>query len=653
MGEETNTHRSNVHLRHPLERGVVCQWEEMELVWNHAYRKLRADPQQQPVLVTESVLNPLANRRRTVETLLETHRAPAVFVADTPSLCLYTVGSTTGLVLESGYSATYAVPIIEGSVLHSAVTRLDLGGNDLTVFLLRLVESRGSFFAPAQRHQFAAVKEKLCRVALDYDAQKAAVEGRTGRQQRPDVTLSYNLAGETLTLQLERFQCPESLFQPSWLRVDAAGVDQLIHTAINRCPADSHQALYNNVLLAGGCTCFPGFRERLGVELSKLCPEGTHIDIQSPGNPKTLAWRGGSEFCLSPDMADKWITLKEYREEGVTILDRKRGVLTKGWESQQTRRSQHTADDSVHKQSQNSHHPMESNISRTSPGMGDNNISRTSPGMGDNNISRTSPGMGDTNISRTSTNMGGTNISITSPGMGNTNISRTSPGMGGTNISRTSPGMGGTTTPCSAVLCDRRLLPSETSVPCLDAKAAPRLPQSTTPGFRGGKLFRGTQSPTHAAGHNLCNQYATSLLHVHKVSNDVKAPSLGTCRHSEPIPRCPPQTATALNDDGDGDHTDESVPLNSAAKCRRQTVDSNTEFASFRKLSLFDHLLDEVSMLGSSVQLSSHSQDSDDNSWPTHQSQDNSLLTEDELLPGHGLSSLRRSDPTTWNSLNP
>ena len=390
----------------------------MELVWNHAYRKLRADPQQQPVLVTESVLNPLANRRRTVETLLETHRAPAVFVADTPSLCLYTVGSTTGLVLESGYSATYAVPIIEGAVLHSAVTRLDLGGNDLTIFLLRLVESRGSFFAPAQRHQFAAVKEKLCCVALDYDAQKAAVESRAGRQQRPDVTLSYNLAGEILTLQLERFQCPESLFQPSWLRVDAAGVDRLIHTAINRCPADSHQALYNNVLLAGGCTCFPGFRERLGVELSKLCPEGTHIDIQSPGNPKTLAWRGGSEFCLSPDMADKWITLKEYREEGVAILDRKRGILTKGWESQQTRCSQHTIDDSVHKQSQNSQHPVESNISRTSPGMGSTNISRTSPGMGGTNISRTSPRMGGTNISRTSPGMGGTNISRTSPGMG-------------------------------------------------------------------------------------------------------------------------------------------------------------------------------------------------------------------------------------------
>ena len=638
------THRSNVHLRHPLERGVVCQWEEMELVWNHAYRKLRADPQQQPVLVTESVLNPLANRRRTVETLLETHRAPAVFVADTPSLCLYTVGSTTGLVLESGYSATYAVPIIEGAVLHSAVTRLDLGGNDLTIFLLRLVESRGSFFAPAQRHQFAAVKEKLCCVALDYDAQKAAVESRAGRQQRPDVTLSYNLAGEILTLQLERFQCPESLFQPSWLRVDAAGVDRLIHTAINRCPADSHQALYNNVLLAGGCTCFPGFRERLGVELSKLCPEGTHIDIQSPGNPKTLAWRGGSEFCLSPDMADKWITLKEYREEGVAILDRKRGILTKGWESQQTRCSQHTIDDSVHKQSQNSQHPVESNISRTSPGMGSTNISRTSPGMGGTNISRTSP------------RMGGTNISRTSPGMGGTNISRTSPGMGGTSISRTSPGMGGTTTPCSAVHCDRRLLPSETSVPCLDAKSAPRLPRSTTPGFRGGKLFRGTQSPTHAAGHNLCNQYATSLLHVHKVSNDVKAPSLGRCRHSEPIPRCLPQTARALNDDGDngdGDHTDELVPLHSAVKCSRQTVESKTEFASFRKLSLFDHLLDEVSMFGSSVQLSSHSQDSDDNSWPTHQSQDNSLLKEDELLPGHDLSSLRRSDPTTWNSLNP
>ena len=579
VGEESMAYRNNVTLRHPLERGVVSQWEEMELVWNHAYHRLRASPEQQPVLMTDSVLNPSANRYRTVETLLETFTVPAVFVADTPSLCLYAVGSSTGLVLESGYSATYAVPVIKGAVMHSAVTRLDLGGNDLTIFLLRLVESRGSFFPPAKRELFAAVKEKLCYVARDYDEEEGALRDFA---RSSAMTRSYNLAGDTVTLQPERFQCPESLFQPSWLRVDAVGVHHLIHTAIDRCPPDTHHALYTNILLAGGNTCFPGFRQRLGVELSELCPPETHVSIHAPDNRQTLAWRGASEFCLSLDVADEWITAEEYRENGVGIVDRKRSVLTEHSENRErTKNNRCVADDSVRKNSNDWHHPV-------------------------------------------------------------------------FDVSRTSCGVGGTTASRNTLYRGRKIFPSKPSVPSFHGNAIPGLPQPMSSGLRSGKLSRGTIFTTPAQGSNrgciFSHHSVTSMLHVQKVGDDVRSPAPATCRNNEPCPRCPPQTPrvwTEDSDDDQGDNKYELAPLNLSAKSRRYDAENKTDFASFRKLSLFDHLMDEVSTFGSLVQPPSDSDDSDNSSWLTNQSQDSSVLDrmkEDELLPWHGLSGLRRNE---------
>ncbi|XP_070194423.1 actin, cytoskeletal 3-like [Littorina saxatilis] len=177
---------------------------------------------------------------------------------------------------------------------------------------------------------FAEVKERLCYVAMDYATEEQAVTEFAGKPQSSGIKQSYNLPSETITLETERSQCPESLFQPNWLRVDALGVHQLIHNAIDKCPRDSNAELYGNILVTGGCTCFPGFLERLEVEVKKLCPDESLVNIHAPDNRKTLAWRGGSELCASKNAQDKWITRAEYEEKGENIIERKRTIFKNG-----------------------------------------------------------------------------------------------------------------------------------------------------------------------------------------------------------------------------------------------------------------------------------------------------------------------------------
>lgn len=66
-----------------------------------------------------------------------------------------------------------------------------------------------------------------------------------------------------ITIGNERFRAPESLFQPSFLGMESAGIHECLYNSIMKCDVDIRKDLYGNVLLAGGSTMFPGIADRM------------------------------------------------------------------------------------------------------------------------------------------------------------------------------------------------------------------------------------------------------------------------------------------------------------------------------------------------------------------------------------------------------
>ena len=307
---------------YPIENGLIRDWDAMEEVWVHAfYRSLCIQPEEHPVLLTEPPICPKANREKMTQIMFETFNTPAIYICSSSLLSLNGTGRVTGLVVETGHSASFSVPIWKNYSNPHAILRQDISGTQLTDYFTKSLTERNLYtsHSKSDRNMIRHIKEKFSFLLLDY---KHDIKSTINEciYQLPD--------GNRVSLGDDLARIPETLFQPSLCSVysdqfepNLLGVHESVYASINKCDNDIRKHLYNNIVLSGGNSLISGFRNRLEKEISLLSSHNNRIRVIAPKERKHLAWIGGASLASLSTFNSMWISKQEYDESGPSICN--------------------------------------------------------------------------------------------------------------------------------------------------------------------------------------------------------------------------------------------------------------------------------------------------------------------------------------------
>lgn len=320
VGSEAQWKRGMLDLRCPIQYGIVTDWDDMEKIWDHVFNKeLKVSPNEHPVLLTEPPLNPKQNKEITAQIMFENFSCPGIHFGMQSVLALYSSGGTTGMVVDSGEGVTHLVPIYQGFSIPQAVTRLEVAGGELTDYLTKLLnENTGYEFVSSSERDIARdIKEKLCFVARD--PARELQDNTAGNTLKKKYTLPD---GQVLSVNNERFQCAEALFDPFLLGRQTPGLHTACAESVMKCGIDVRSDLYRNITLVGGTTKLPGLDLRLEKEVNSLSPKLARVKVIAPHNRQHSVWIGGSVLASMSTFGttSAWISKQTYEENGPEIV---------------------------------------------------------------------------------------------------------------------------------------------------------------------------------------------------------------------------------------------------------------------------------------------------------------------------------------------
>ncbi|KPI96526.1 Actin-related protein 6 [Papilio xuthus] len=326
----------------PFQKGFLINWDTQKTVWDFIFSKecCPVNFSEAPLIITEPLFNFSSIQEAMTEIFFEEYECQSLLRINATDLAEYHYrklnSNESTVVVDSGYSFTYIVPYIKGKKYKDGIRRIDVGGKVLTNHLKEIISYR-QLNVMDETYVINQVKEDSCFVSQDFMADMEIAKTRGSENTivkdyvLPDYTTirrgylrdvvkpDEDLEQQTLRLNNERFSIPELLFRPSDVGIPQMGIPEAIMEAIGACPEENKESLLENIVLYGGCTLFPGFRDRVYNEVRAFALDHYDVNVTLADNPLTYPWEGGKFLFKDPEFYSFCMTKEEYEEEGKAL----------------------------------------------------------------------------------------------------------------------------------------------------------------------------------------------------------------------------------------------------------------------------------------------------------------------------------------------
>ncbi|GAA6227651.1 actin-related protein 6 [Lates japonicus] len=335
----------------PFQKGYLVNWDVQRKVWDHLFGKemFKVEFADTSIVITEPYFNFTSIQESMNEILFEEYQFQSALRTNAGFLAAHHYFHTKPselccLVVDSGFSFTHIVPYCRSKKMKEGIRRINVGGKLLTNHLKEIISYR-QLHVMDETHVINQVKEDVCYVSQHFykDMEVAQMKGEENSVMRdyvlPDFSSikkgfckpreemvfngKYKTGEQILRLANERFAVPEMLFHPSDIGIQEMGIPEAIVHSIRSLPDEMQPHFYQSIVLTGGNTLFPGFRERLEAELRSLVPAHLPVSVLLPVNPICYSWEGGKLLAHNPDYDEMVVTREDYEENGHCICEEK------------------------------------------------------------------------------------------------------------------------------------------------------------------------------------------------------------------------------------------------------------------------------------------------------------------------------------------
>ncbi|VWU50058.1 actin-like protein, putative [Hepatocystis sp. ex Piliocolobus tephrosceles] len=324
VGDEALYHESELSIYRPIDHGHISDWDLAQTLWEYTISCTDKTRKIKSALLTEPPLCSTTHRTKMGEMFFEYFDFDKINIAVSGLMSLYASGLTTGLVLDIGEGVTQCIPAFDGYIEKNSIIRSDFGGEELTMFLQKLICDIGYSATTRKNIEYIKhIKETLCFCSLNPPAD----------EKRKDLSVTYTLPDgdilrdgyNSIEISQERFYVPELLFNPHICHRDCLGIADIVWKSILSCPIENRKPLTSRIVLSGGSSLFPNLVERIEKEIKNNAPENarSYVQVYAGEKREIMAWLGANIFsqpALASVHEGLWISKDEYLEMGSKVF---------------------------------------------------------------------------------------------------------------------------------------------------------------------------------------------------------------------------------------------------------------------------------------------------------------------------------------------